>query len=659
MSTLENRRRSIRFESAGKSTYVAKPKSWPPPADFPVSMGRNGEVVSRYSDFVWDISDWAGIPTVLNFGDGPQRKDRPTISVENAQLLRQIAAWFLFGPRAVSSASTLKAKFKLVRPIFTGCSAHGILASDLCRYPVVVENIGKILSPSRFDELVSVIHGLYEQRERLGFFVLDPAGITRLVACAPAHTKRQTPYIPPRIWTYTIKRCKEFLDDYALHKKPIEECFRFCLEQYSGPKIPIKDFASICARFGIKELLEKWTAPAVNCADDSKVSIDRLSTFLSIAGYVGTLYICAFSLMRVSEAWKLRSKCFKKHSDSDFGDVYLIQGDTTKTQKEKGALWVAPKSVAVAVNAMTSVARLRMQAASAEPNVPVSEEYLENPYLVPRSYEPWSARRSIKSSLALRQSFVSLAAVADIFEQLFDTQQLTIRKEDLDTARRINPTLDNKKFAVGKIWTLSWHQFRRTGAVNMFASGIVSEYSLQYQLKHSTLMMTHFYGQGFSELSLNETTRAELLRTMYEMAAKDSVELFGDDFVSPHGEGRKGDALAPIEKKELKDLRKLAKKGGIPWRETPFGGCTRAGPCEYGGFDHLIHCGGGDDNPPCAHGLFDRRKRPAVIELSKRISFQLVDTPDKSPLKGWLKETLAALNNIILAMNKDHDREQS
>ena len=72
----------------------------------------------------------------------------------------------------------------------------------------------------------------------------------------------------------------------------------------------------------------------------------------------------------------------------------------------------------------------------------------------------------------------------------------------------------------------------------------------------------------------------------------------------------------------------------------------------------MIHCGGGDKRPPCAHGLFDRKKQPAVLELLKRIKSQLIDIPDEGPLKSWLSEMSTALNNIVLAMNKDPDHEQ-
>lgn len=206
------------------------------------------------------------------------------------------------------------------------------------------------------------------------------------------------------------------------------------------------------------------------------------------------------------------------------------------------------------------------------------------------------------------------------------------------------------------VWTLGWHQLRRTGAVNMFASGLVSDASLQHQLKHATLLMTHYYAQGFSEIALDETTRTEIVKTMYEMAAKDSAELFNDDFVSPHGQEHKDRLLSTIDGNQQKALRTLAQKGTLPWRETPFGGCTKTGHCEYGGFDSIIRCGGGDGRPPCAHGLYDRSKRKNVEVAANRIRIQLLEEPDGSPRREFLDQTLKSFINIIDTLTEGEAR---
>jgi hypothetical protein len=414
-----------------------------------------------------------------------------------------------------------------------------------------------------------------------------------------------------------------------------------------------ESFAEVAVRFGVKDLLEKWVVAEDRSDRRRHIDVRDLSVYLSMTGYVGTIYVTAFSLMRIEEAWKLRCDCLKVHKDKDFGDIHLLQGETTKTLKDPTAVWVTPSSTVDAINAMRSSARLRMIAASANPLVPESSNHVDNPYLIPRSFDPWTARRSIDSDPSIRQTYLSLAQVIRQYPRLLNREEMVINPADIDVARRINPTIDNEKFVPGVPWVLSWHQFRRTGAVNMFASGIISDFSLQYQLKHATVLMTHYYGQGFSEVALNEETRVEILATMYEVAAMDASRLFDDDFVSSYGAERKGQALSAITNKDLISLRKLVRKGQVAWRETPFGGCTNPGPCEYGGFDHLIHCGGGDGKPLCAHGLFDRSKKPAVEQLSREIDIQLADFREQDPLRGWLTETSSALKNILQTMNKD------
>lgn len=647
--------------------------TWPPRASAPIVFGKDGSVISRFGDHRWDISEWSGKPNILNFGDGPQRKNYSTISQDNADLFRLLTAWFFLGPRAVRKGSTLRSKYKLIRPIFIHCSESGILASELHRYPIVIESLASKAPASRMDEMIATLHGIWEQREELGFFILDPRGLSRLTASAEVYLDRQTPYIPPRIWAYVLSRANEFIEDYNLNRMAIENCYAHCLQRYSeaagslqsaalrdftdwvrpfGPDDDEGRFADVCERFGIRGLLEKWVCPECSTLSQWGLGLRGLSLYLGMVGYVGTLLIAGCSLVRIEEAWNLRSDCHSIHKDANFGDIHLITGRTTKTVQDDSAVWVTSQWCVDAIAAMSSVAALRMTAAAGYPSISDDKEFFENPYLVPRPYDPWTTRKWISADIPVRQSPASLAVVVKRYTRLFNEEELRITRSDLDVARRINPTLDEAKFGEGMIWTLAWHQLRRTGAVNMFASGVVSDASLQHQLKHATLLMTHYYAQGFSELALDEQTRTEIIRTMYEVASKDALELFNDDFQSPHGRSHKDQLLAPITGKQLKELQALAKTGTLAWRETPFGGCTKNGACEYGGFDSVVRCGGGDGRPPCAHGLYDNAKKDDVGEAAKQIRIQLLEEPDGGPRRSFLESTLHSFENILTVMSK-------
>jgi hypothetical protein len=239
-----------------------------------------------------------------------------------------------------------------------------------------------------------------------------------------------------------------------------------------------------------------------------------------------------------------------------------------------------------------------------------------------------------------------------MYPNLFDPEQLRITPEDLEVARRITPTLDPEKFAVGKVWPLAWHQLRRTGAVNMAASGRVSDVSLQYQLKHASRAMSLYYAHGYSRVKLDPRTRNEYVKTMYEFLSTQLAEAASDRWVSPHGEKRKAQILQMVTVKEKKQLARAAKAGNISFRETVLGACTRSGSCPYGGIDNLVRCGGADGHPACADALYDRAKLPALKELRETIRAQQADAPAESPRRDSLTSQVRALENAINALEQ-------
>lgn len=660
-----------------------RPSSWPPPNDFPIVIDSNGKVVSRYGDTVWNLTAWAKQALRLNFGDNPLRKDDPVTTQANANLARQVAAWWLWGPHAVRSAKSLKARFVALFPIFILCSAEGISASELWRFPKVADKLATVIAPSNATEALTHLHALFEQREQLGFIILDREGLRRFEASMPEHQAKQTPYVPPRIWAYQVKRLRTFLDDFQKHRDKIEACYLFCLETYSkyygslsnacqrlqsdnrsqpspfSPRshsAPIAGFeyegrfSTIAQRFGISDLLHRWVLLPGQSLDNAGRSIVTLSSYLTMVGKVGTAYILNFSMMRIEEAWALRTNCIEIEKDEHFGSIYLLRGVTTKTVEDDDARWITSPFTQVAVDAMACVSRLRMICAEANRNVPTNSEHSKNPYLVIRPYEPWANAKNTEEPMNVRPVYPSYQSVIQSYPNLFDPEELRITEADLRIARLVTVSLDNEIFAEGKIWPFAWHQLRRTGAVNMLASGLVSDASVQYQLKHATRAMSLFYGQGHSRVRFNDDSRTHYLRTMYEVLGKEILLLFSDRFISPYGESRKSAILKLVDPTDSKKLCMAAKSGQVAWRQTLLGGCTRRGPCEYGGVDNVIRCGGGDKHGPCADALFDRNKEHAIKLLVSEINSRLTSAPLDSPYRESLQAQKLAAENAIHAI---------
>lgn len=652
-----------------------RPPSWPPPRNWVVSEDRDGNILSRWGDQVWDLSPWAGVACSLNFHDGTVSANASRIDSANADLLRLLATWRMWGPRAVVTTGTLIGFVQIIRRIVALCSREGILASDLMRFPRVLEKVPGVIAPSRFDVTLSELHRLWDVRDRIGFSLVSPDGLRRMAAARPTHEKKQTAYMPPRIWTYQVMRLRECLDDFLVHKQQVEDCYNFCVDSYAHnygslrEAVAFRGVARYCPfqkprgkrpasrsairfhgpfeltaeRFGIRGLIERWVV-----IPDKGMTLLQLTKYLTLVQYAGLGYIAAFTLQRIKEATSLRADCLTWEDDPKLGRVPLILGETTKTDMDSDARWPTSPSVEVAVAAMVSVARLRMRCAAAHPKIRPTDADQTNPYLFDRPFEPW-VNAKVQPPYSTRLYPQSYAAVIADNPRFFDVEQLRLTKEDLRVARMLTPSLCGEKgLVVGGVWPMAWHQLRRTGAVNMFASGLLSDSSMQFQMKHASRLMPLYYGRGYTKLHLNEEVEDIVIVAMYEAMATNLLAAMGDRFVSPHGEKRKQAIVVNlIGEKDAKTLAAAARRGETFFRETRLGGCTERGACSYGGVESVARCAGGDGYAPCSDALYDRSKAPEVERELTKVDQELARLPAGSPRHEALVAERKGLENFL------------
>jgi hypothetical protein len=660
-----------------------RPPSWPPPRDWVVIEDAQGNPVSCWGDSIWRLYPWAGKAVCLNFGDGSVT-NTTSIDPENADLLRLLVTWRIWGPRGARTTSSLVNNFFTpMRKIISLCSREGILASNLTRFPAVMNQIAKELSPSSFGNVVVELHRLLDARQTLGFVLLDHHNLKRLAASRPEYNTEQTAYIPPRIWSYQVNRLRECLDDYLEHRQQVEDCFRFCLDAYaanygsltnalstttSTSKSPFMmspypdggaqtgcifygHFAHTATRFGLSELFGRWVG-LPNPQEMTK-GIKLFTKYLSLVKNAGLAYLCNFSLMRIEESSLLRTDCLYVEHDAKFGPIPILCGNTTKTDPNSDARWPTSPSVQIAIDAMTSVARLRMGCAMNIPNVAPSIEDIANPFLYERSFEPWVGNKRLKQ-YSIRQHSRSYKSVINTFSLLFDEDALRITEEDIKVARLISPALDPEEFQVGKPWPFAWHQLRRTGAVNMFASGLISDSSMQYLMKHSSRAMPLYYGQGHSRLCLNEETRILVVNAMYEVMGKEILNVLSERFVSPYGAERKDMIIVNlISEPDAKLFAASARKGELFFRSIRIGGCLKRGTCSYGGVESVSHCAGGDNGHPCVDVLYDKEKTESNRKMLQSVTRQLAAAPYGSPHYRSLEAEKRALENYFDVINRN------
>jgi len=658
-----------------------RPPSWPPPADWVVSEDAQGKPLSIYGGPFWDFSAWAGRSCRFHFAGEGHGTLRP-VGPANQNILRMLAAWILWGPKGWAAWKTLKLRFDFVRRIVLLCEDEGIRASELVRFPKVKEKVYSLFTSTETNTVLSLLDRLLRAKSQLGFALMESWDIAALKKDflekgEKGKETEQAAYIPPRIWVYQNLRLRECLDDFHRHRQQIEECFNFCVDAYahnfgslekalvarksSSAKSPFGKqvnvnagartgyifhgpFEAIAIRFGISDLLKKWGRHG------GSLEINSFASYLTLIQYAGIAYIMNFTFQRKEEAGSLMADCLVWEDIPEIGRVPVIRGETTKTDPDSDARWPTSPSVAVAVSAMDAVARLRIQCARVNPVVACSAEEQSSPNLFHMPFEPWSSVGKWRP-YAVRPPVINYSMVVRRFPKLFDVEQLRITEDDLAKARMFTPNLDKGGlFSVGKVWPLSFHQLRRTGGVNMFASGILSDTSIQVILKHLVLQQTYYYGRNFSRLRINE----EFLRTIddsrYEVMAKQIASLVEERYVSPLGEARKQEiAINLVNEKTFKELVKAGRKGEISFRETRLGGCTKNGPCEYGGIESVARCSGGDGDKACREAIYDKAKRPMCKQQLAETDARLRELPAGSPRAGALEVEAQGLRNFLHA----------
>ena len=240
-----------------------------------------------------------------------------------------------------------------------------------------------------------------------------------------------------------------------------------------------------------------------------------------------------------------------------------------------------------------------------------------------------------------------------LFNKLFDKNELKMTKEDFNLACQLTPSLDKKKFKVGEPWQFTWHQLRRTGAVNMLASGLITEQSLQYQLKHANTIMSLYYANNYYKLKfkLDEGLGSLYLEEWHQNNVRKNEVLVDKRFISPHGEKRKAQIISPITEKDHKTLIQMSKKGNLNYRETFLGGCTKNGsPCPYGGITNIVMCMGGDGSQPCESLLLDADKLGMMYKQEKmyldKIQRSIADSIDTTFQEQQLNSIRKAIHVI-------------
>lgn len=206
---------------------------------------------------------------------------------------------------------------------------------------------------------------------------------------------------------------------------------------------------------------------------------------------------------------------------------------------------------------------------------------------------------------------------------------LTIEAEDLDELRVFDAFRawdDNPNFAVGQLWPLSSHQFRRSVAVYASRSGMVSLPTLKTQFKHLSAVMTALYSENSSyaqnfliDENGNPLENGSILMSFRDAIAFNTSVRFHEQVIQSEKQlsGAIGtDIQRAINTNTLpkifqsrEETQLAVKQGKFSFKETPVGGCVSKSSCPNFAIDLVLPCTRG-----CKHAILKPEKLEIYVE---------------------------------------------
>lgn len=641
-----------------------RPPSFPPPNDWGVSVDTNGATLSRYGDDFWDFRPFERSAT-FNF-----KKDQ--VSDGNVLLIKQVIHLLLYHPRLFpGKIRSCVYPFSCLTKIAKICDQKGILISDLHRFSAVHQEVSDALQCSSYNVYIAFLHKLRLHAHLLGFEIFCERGLAFLSSQRKPHEIVQTPYIPIRIWTYQVNRFNECLDDFIEHQASLERAFVLLSEAYKHNSC-MKDvryrspfyqpdihknkrlvfsggFEVFMAEQGLNKLFDKWLG-----VPPFQIRISRFSAYLNMVREASLFYILNFSLQRVSEVTSLRSDCMLVEHDNRLGDLVMVVGETTKTDPDDDARWVVPITVKKGVDVAANIARLRLQNFADDVSAPSWKGSLP---LALAPTEPWAAvKGDYRNSKGELISELRLGPFIALYPQFFDPEELRVTGADWKAALSMTPNIANRKgFGIGLPWPLSAHQFRRTCNVNMFASNMVSDSSLQWLMKHLSRKMTLYYGRNYTNLRLNSDAETLIVIESYKAIYRQLVNVVEDSFENVRAHSKNMipiEVVNLVEAGEEKKLTKLIEQGAVGCRRTLAGFCMKAGPCAYGGIESIAHCAGADGGSICVDAIFQREKEPGLRRMKAAYEKEVESLDHRNPRFSSLKKEIYAIEVYCRVVNE-------
>jgi hypothetical protein len=211
-----------------------------------------------------------------------------------------------------------------------------------------------------------------------------------------------------------------------------------------------------------------------------------------------------------------------------------------------------------------------------------------------------------------------------------------------------------EEFQLGKPWPLATHQCRRSLAVYLARSGLVSIGSMQVQFKHLCAAMTSYYRRGSSFAvnfldvddeehrdqmvfvdSLEKEQRLAQFLNFEERVISKQGNLWGGEGKRIRKAFERNEPLVIISDRQRTKQR--FERGEMAFKESPLGGCTKVGSCDRLSITHITAC------IDCEHSILDEKSIPRI---EKQITNLKIERDQYKPGSLFYEHTQCEIDEL-------------
>jgi len=644
------------------------------PNTFVLSRMKSGEILSVYSDNIWDLSPYSPKCNCrLNFDSWLEnsREDDFLFCQIRAEMKKIIFA-LLYIKTGKSIIKSVEQRHLVLRQFAVIAYRNGCTLTQLfsdAAYIAKVQDAYAGISYQRANHIKALLTDCFALQQQ--YPLLIPAfntyqpieHLARLAAQIRLQSGKvgpQTKLIPSRIYISLINGLAEKLNEFNHYVPALHQWFQRIQQEPSFARMPREfkvyknavSFADARDLFGLTALFE-----------NNQISKHaNLTRYMTLIQGMAKLWIHLFTGMRDNEVNQLSSDCYQTIQSNEHL-VHVIMGYTSKLHGggNKSTYWITFEDIQIGVHAAQSIGEIY---ALFNPHYDFSNprEYPLFPTLYSQKH-----RHKKNQNIENETDFISNFSGAPTRTQSNFNQYLNRISASFGDGLRIAESdlaeleafdgfrnwREEKDCQIGEYWNICTHQFRRSLAVYGARSGIIGLGALSVQYKHLTEAMTLYYRENsvFAPNILASDSQKEFIQELEYQRLVHSYAQFEDGVINSASRllGGAGTYLQLQKDREQlltvfpnrDEAIKRMKKGEIAYKPSLLGACTNPDSCEKISFTAITSC------LSCAHAVFDATSAEKMQKAVHRLQRQRDMQVQNSLLYGQMDSEILALNKMI------------